>query len=201
MKFSQISFIIAGIFSIIIGFISYRFLVLDMNLSFPDFGDHISNRKLILLTHISASPIALIIGVIQLLPKKRAKRPSLHRWLGRLYGVAILVGGISGLLLAVNALGGIIAGWGFGLLAIVWIAVTLVAIRMAMIKNFTEHRKWMIRSFSLTFAAVTLRLYLLGFMLVGISYIPASVYIAWLCWVPNIIFAEWWIKKSQLNFD
>ncbi len=199
MKLSQISFIIAGIFSIIIGLISYRFLVLDMNLAFPGFGNHISNRNLTLFAHISAAPIALIIGAIQLLPKKRAKRPALHRWLGRFYGLAILVGGISGLMLAINALGGIVAGWGFGLLAILWMGVTAQAIRMAMKRNLAEHRKWMIRSFALTFAAVTLRFYLLGFALVGVSYIPASVYIAWMCWVPNVIFAEWWIRKTSHN--
>ncbi len=170
-----------------------------MNLAFPDFGKHIINRNLILLAHISAAPIALILGAIQLLPKKRARRPTLHRWLGRVYGFAILVGGISGLMLAVNALGGIIAGWGFGLLSVLWIAVTAQAIRMAMARNFKEHRKWMIRSFALTFAAVTLRVYLLGFMLAGVSYIPASVYIAWMCWVPNILFAEWWIRKTSRN--
>lgn len=197
MKLSHISFIIAGIFSIIIGVISYRFLALDMNLAFRGFADHINNRNLTLIAHISAAPIALIIGVIQLLPKKRARRPTLHRWLGRIYGLSILVGGISGLMLAINALGGPIAGWGFGLLAILWLGVTAQAIRMAMTRNFVEHRKWMIRSFALTFAAVTLRLYLLGFMLGGVSYIPASVYVAWMCWVPNVIFAEWWIRRTS----
>ena len=202
MRVSRISLIVAGIFSIIIGLVSFRFLALDMNLAFPDFAKHINNRNLTLLAHISAAPIALIIGAIQLLPKKRAKKPVLHRWLGRIYGVAILVGGISGLMLAVNALGGAVPGWGFGILAVLWIAVTAQAIRMAIERNFIEHRKWMIRSFALTFAAVTLRIYLVGFTLVGVSYIPASVYIAWMCWIPNMIFAEWWIRRTSVrNFQ
>ena len=196
MKLSQISLIIAGVFSIIIGLVSFRFLVLDINLAFPNFGEHITKRNLTLIAHISAAPIALIIGAIQLLPKKRAKRPALHRWLGRVYGFAILIGGISGLMLAINALGGIVAGLGFGILAILWMGTTMQAIRMAMMQNFNQHRKWMIRSFALTFAAVTLRLYLLGFTLAGFGYIEATFYIAWLCWLPNIIFAEWWIKRT-----
>lgn len=196
MTLSRISFIIATILSVIIGLVSYRFLALDMNLAFRDFSDHINNRNVTLLAHISAAPIALIIGVIQFFPKKRAKRPTLHRWLGRVYGFSIFVGGVSGLMLAINALGGPIAGWGFGLLAIIWMFVTAQAIRMALLRNFVEHRKWMIRSFALTFAAVTLRLYLVGFMLADISYIPASVYVAWMCWVPNIVFAEWWIRRT-----
>jgi len=105
-------------------------------------------------------------------------------------------------MLAVNALGGAVAGWGFGILAVLWIAVTAQAIRMAIVRNFIEHRKWMIRSFALTFAAVTLRIYLVGFTLAGVSYIPASVYIAWMCWIPNMIFAEWWIRRTSVrNFQ
>ena len=77
MKVSRISLIVAGIFSIIIGLVSFRFLALDMNLAFPDFAKHINNRNLTLLAHISATPIALIIGAIQLLPKKRAKKTSI----------------------------------------------------------------------------------------------------------------------------
>lgn len=168
-----------------------------MNLAFPDFGPHITERNVVLLAHISSSPIALIIGVWQLSTKRRKNNPALHKWLGRVYGFAILIGGISGLNLAINALGGPVAGWGFGLLAVIWMGVTANAIRLAIAGNYAEHRKWMIRSFALTFAAVTLRLYLVGFMIAGFEYAAASVYIAWLCWVPNAIFAEWWIGRGK----
>ncbi len=197
MSLPRINFFIAAVLSILIGLISYRFLFLDMKLAFPNFGEHIDNRNLILIAHIASSPVALIIGAIQFFPKKRAARPTLHRWLGRIYGLAILIGGISGLALAYNALGGPIAGWGFGLLAVIWMGVTGNAIRLAMARNFVEHRKWMIRSFALTFAAVTLRLYLVGFMVAGFEYAAASIYIAWMCWVPNLIFAEWWIRRGN----
>jgi len=55
----------------------------------------------------------------------------------------------------------------------------------------------MVRSFALTFAAVTLRLLLVGFMIAGFEYGPATVYIAWLCWIPNLIFAQWWISRTK----
>ncbi len=197
MSLSRINFLIAAVFSVLIGLISYRFLLLDMNLAVRGFSDHITNRNLTLIAHIASSPIALIIGAIQFFPKKRAARPILHRWLGRIYGLAILVGGISGLMLAYNALGGPIAGWGFGLLAVIWMGVTGNAVRLAMARNFVEHRKWMIRSFALTFAAVTLRLYLVGFTVAGFEYGAASIYIAWMCWMPNLIFAEWWIRRGN----
>jgi len=49
----------------------------------------------------------------------------------------------------------------------------------------------MIRSYSLTFAAVTLRIYLPLAFASGIPFEIAYPAIAWLCWVPNAIVAEW----------
>ena len=197
MAFSRIGFFLAATFSLLVGLSSYRFLALDMNLAFPGFAPHIEQRNLVLMAHISASPIALVLGAFQFSGKRRAKNPGLHKWSGRFYALAILIGGISGLLLAIDALGGAVAGWGFGLLSIAWMGTTANAVRLAMQGNYVAHRKWMIRSFALTFAAVMLRLYLLGFMAAGFEYGPASVYIAWLCWVPNVIFAEWWIARGS----
>ena len=195
MSLSRLNFLVVAVLSILVGLMSYRFLFLDMNLAFPDFAKHINERNLTLMAHIVASPVALIIGTIQFFPRFRAARPGRHRLLGRLYGIAILVGGISGLLLAIHALGGPIAGWGFGLLAVLWMGVTGNAIRFALAGKLKEHRRWMTRSFALTFAAVTLRLYLIGFMIAGFEYSAASIYIAWLCWIPNLVFAEWWIRR------
>jgi hypothetical protein len=49
----------------------------------------------------------------------------------------------------------------------------------------------MIRNFSLTFAAVTLRIYVPLSIALGIPFEQAYPAIAWLCWVPNLAVAEW----------
>jgi hypothetical protein len=52
----------------------------------------------------------------------------------------------------------------------------------------------MIRSFALTFAAVTLRLYLpVGALTTGIP--VAYPVIAWACWVPNFLLTELWLRR------
>ncbi len=48
----------------------------------------------------------------------------------------------------------------------------------------------MIRNFALTFAAVTLRLWLPAFQAASGSFLDAYRTVAWLCWVPNAIAAE-----------
>ena len=86
--------------------------------------------------------------------------PRFHRWLGRGYVTGCLIGGATGFALAAGTTAGPIATAGFGSLALVWLIATANAWRLAMRRDSTAHREWMIRSFALTFAAVTLRLYL-----------------------------------------
>jgi len=51
----------------------------------------------------------------------------------------------------------------------------------------------------LTFAAVTLRIWLPLFQYgFGMDFVTAYVIIAWLCWVPNIIWAQWKVKRLGL---
>ncbi|NOX74203.1 MAG: DUF2306 domain-containing protein [Alphaproteobacteria bacterium] len=182
--------------SLLVALLSYRFLALDLMQAFAGMEQHILNRKTAFLAHITASPIALVLGVLQFSSHLRRRRPRLHRLLGRLYALAILVGGVSGLIMAFGAIGGPVAGWGFGLLAVLWIGVTARAIRLAMQRRIADHRRWMMRSFALTFAAVTLRLYLPVFMASGVDYATASIYVAWLCWVPNLLIVEYVLRRE-----
>lgn len=66
-------------------------------------------------------------------------------------------------------------------------------------KEINNHQKWMIRSYALTFAAVTLRIWLPLFQYgFGMDFLTAYMIIAWLCWVPNIIWAQWKTKNLKL---
>jgi hypothetical protein len=134
------------------------------------------------------------------MPRLRARRPVIHRWNGRLYGVAILVGGVSALVMAPQTNGGMVSTMGFGLLAVLWLGFTAIGIAKARARDFTAHRRWMIRSFALTFAAVTLRLELFPLMAAGLTYVEAITILAWLAWVPNLLVAEWLLRRgTQLN--
>ncbi len=195
MTQSRLPLIFLGLTSGLIALVSFRFLLLGVEQSYPDMPDQIRNQLTAFVLHISAAPIALAFGAVQFFPKLRKRWPVLHRWIGRGYGMAILVAGLSGIVIALNAAGGPVASAGFALLSVLWIAFTANAIRLAMAGRIADHRKWMIRSFALTFAAVTLRLYIPGFLLGGMDYTAASPYLAWICWVPNLIFAEWWLRR------
>jgi len=83
------------------------------------------------------------------------------------------------------------AKFGFASLAVLWLYTGFRAYLAVRNGAIAEHRKWMLRNFSLTFAAVMLRIYLPLSVLTGIEFSLAYATIAWLCWVPNVVFVEW----------
>jgi uncharacterized membrane protein len=141
--------------------------------------------------HVFAALLALALGPFQFAPRLRALHIGVHRWLGRLYlGVGVLLGGLCGLYLSAHAYGGPVARAGFACLALGWLYTGLRAYVAIRAGDVVTHRRWMVRNFALTFAAVTLRLYLPASMAVGLAFERAYPVIAWLCWVPNLIVAE-----------
>nr|WP_088326367.1 DUF2306 domain-containing protein [Bacillus cereus] len=155
---------------------------------------------MMLFIHITTSIVALVIGPFTLSTKFRERNINRHRIAGRIYMVGILLGGVSGLYLSFYATGGLVAKLGFGLLSVLWLTSAYQALHRVKNKKMKEHRNWMIRNYALTFAAVTLRIWLpLFIVLFGIEHFELSyAIIAWLAWVPNLIVAELFIRK-RLN--
>ncbi len=145
------------------------------------------------VSHFSGGGIALIVGAFQLNSRLRNGFLKAHRWLGRLYLAGVLIGGIYAFVLALYSSGGLVAHVGFGMLAICWIGSTLSAFYFIRSGELEKHRAWMKRSYALTFAAVTLRIYLPISQIAGIPFEAAYPTISWLCWIPNILFVEWFM--------
>lgn len=57
----------------------------------------------------------------------------------------------------------------------------------------------MARNFSLTYAAVMLRWQLPLFVSFGMEIEPALTLTGFTSWIPNMIFAEWWIRGQELG--
>ena len=153
------------------------------------------NRPLALYGHLAGGLLAMALGPWQFSARLRARRLNRHRWMGRVYVIAVLVGGIGGLALATRSMGGFVTHMGFGMLAVLWLYATAMAWIRIRAHDQPGHWRWMIRSYALTLAAVTLRLWLPLSSLLPID--PAEAYqaVSWFCWVPNIILAEWFILR------
>jgi uncharacterized membrane protein len=146
--------------------------------------------------HFAGGALALVVGAFQVNSSLRKRFTQAHRWLGRLYLVAVLCSGAAGFFLALHASGGLVARIGFACLGVFWSGATLNAYRFIRQRDFSAHRRWMIRSYALTFAAVTLRVYLPASLIAGIPFALAYPVISWLAWVPNLIVAEWLVRSN-----
>jgi len=174
-----------------------RYLTLDPTVYFPQqravYVAHIAG----ILMHIVGGMTALLLGPLQFVPAIRDRWPRVHRMTGRIYLAGVAVGGLGGLYMARLAYGGLPTRAGFALLAVAWLATTAMAYRRIRQGDIDRHREWMIRSYALSFAAPVLRLEQLAFMASGTAFDSAYAAVAWLCWLPNLLAAEGYVRWTR----
>ncbi len=197
-RFSLLLWSLAALLSVGVAVFSYRFIPRIGPMSPEILGNLYANPWLAL--HAAGAGTALLTGPFQFLPALR-RRHVLHRWIGRTYGTSCLVGGAAGFILAFGTTAGPVAAAGFGLLAPAWIYTTAQGWLTARARRFDEHRRWMIRSFALTFAAVTLRLYLPLGVIAGLTFPQIYVATAWISWVPNLLVAELYLLRERARLQ
>ncbi|MBV7427940.1 MULTISPECIES: DUF2306 domain-containing protein [unclassified Acidovorax] len=180
-----------------VGIVSLRYALPGM--PFPMDLPSLQSAPRAFVVHAVSASLALMLGPLQLMAAWRTRFPALHRWVGRGYVAAIAVGWLSSLPLALDAMTGPVAVLGFLALGVAWIVAAGMGLLRALQRRFAEHRRWMVRSYALTAAAITLRVYLGGSMALGVDEQVSYPFIAWLCWVPNLLGAEWYLRRQALR--
>lgn len=153
--------------------------------------------KVAFFIHVFTSMFALAAGFTQFSRAILRGVPAMHRWVGRLYVLdVVFVTGPASFIMAIYANGGLTSKLAFGILAVLWIGFTAAAFLAIRKRRIQEHRQWMIRSYALTISAVTLRAWKYGLVFL-FNPAPMDVYrlVAWLGWVPNLILAEYLIRR------
>ncbi|MBE4909624.1 DUF2306 domain-containing protein [Bacillus luteolus] len=147
-----------------------------------------------LYIHILTAFLPLIIGPFLFVKKLRNKYLQGHRYAGKVYVVMIIISSLVGIYLAFYAHGGILAILGFLCLDILWFYTTWKAYKYIRNKQQSLHEEWMYRSYAMTFAALTFRMWsaIVGYSLDNftVGYVAAI----WLSWVGNLVAIEIWIR-------
>jgi len=184
--------------ALLIAVYALGYLILGDRIYPPNLADSFRARPWGIYTHAFAAMFALGLGAFQFRAGLRERRPRVHRVIGRIYVPAALLTGASGLYMAAYSHSGMITHLGFGFLGAAVLATTSVAFIRIRALNIVAHREWMIRSYALIFAAVMLRV-LLPLLIIAYKgdFDPAYRWVAWLCWVPNVLWAEWYIRRSR----
>jgi hypothetical protein len=142
--------------------------------------------------HIIGSSIILLAGFFQFSKKVYNNKP-LHRALGKLYVFGVLFFAAPGayvMTLFINR-----GTWVFVSFLIqntLWVGFTLSAWLLIKNRKIDDHVKMMRRSYSLAFAAVTLRFYIWLFTVFGngVGFENNYIIIAFISWVPNLLLVE-----------
>ncbi|MBX7152790.1 DUF2306 domain-containing protein [bacterium] len=183
------------ILTMVIGLYPFMYFVFDMSGGFPSVKpvELLQNKLWItgFYLHISFGGIALLAGFSQFSKRLRNWKLTLHRTLGKIYLISVAISGVSGLCIAMVAAGGIITTLGFSTAAIIWLFCTQKAYFAIRSGDIDKHQQWMLRSYSICWAAVTFRIWgpLLQYGL-GMEFMDAYRIISWIGWAPNLLVAE-----------
>ena len=148
----------------------------------------------------SVGPVSLILGLVLIVERSRARFPTWHRYLGRIQvACVLLLVTPSGLWMARYAAAGPIAGLGLATLAIATAVCVALGARAAMTRRFSDHRRWMWRCYLLLCSAVVLRLMGGLAIVTGVTAWWVDPLANWMCWlVPLAAFElrEWAQRKT-----
>jgi hypothetical protein len=183
---------VLALFALVNALEALRYLL--PHVPFPAELDNFSQRRIALSLHALGGAIALLAGPLQFVPRFRESNWNRHRVLGWIYCSAVLLGWCASLWIAPHSQTGWIASAGFLALGAGWIVTTGLAVQFILGGDTIRHRRWMIRSFALTAAAITLRMYLPLIFVFQWNFSIAYPAIAWLCWIPNAIAAEVYLR-------
>jgi uncharacterized membrane protein len=146
--------------------------------------------------HITGGMLALATGPLQFVAAFRRRFLRVHRSLGKVYLASILfIAGPSGQLMAFYAEGSWVSSLGFLVMAFLWMYTTWRAYTSIRARDIAAHRDWMTRSFALTLAAVTLRVWVpvaSYYLQIDADWVVETS--AWISWIPNLLVAELLIR-------
>jgi uncharacterized membrane protein len=170
---------------------------------FQDYPDTEIN-PVMLLTHIGTGFIALILGAWQFWDGLRNRFLKVHRLMGMVYFVSVLISGAFGHALGIYRLffaQQLIFGSGIIGLALAWLFTGIIAYRFIRKRQIEKHKEWMIRNYVITLGFVTFRLGYDWMIQQGISNNDAEI-MAWLCWVPQLMVVDYFfqLRNQKTSF-
>jgi len=164
--------------------------------------DHLPWHFALLMVHIVGTSVAMIAAFVQVWPMVRRRYPVVHRWVGRVYVVAVVAGSVAAVILMKirndRDLGIQVGSFGLYITAILWLVFTLAGYRMGRQRRWAEHRRWMIYSFALSMTNIYSRPIFI--FLSGLDGVNLNAYfelIGWLPFIVHVTIAQWWLDRTS----
>lgn len=162
---------------------------------------HIQVWRIAFYTHVFSSIFILSAGFTQFSSYVLKHYRKLHKLAGKIYAYNILfINFPAGMVMAIYANGLFPSKIAFIILDCLWFWFTYKAIVAVKQKDIVTHKKFMIRSYALTFSAITLRVWKIV-LSHSFNIEPLTLYMidAWIGFIPNLLLAEWLIRKKKIS--
>ena len=159
------------------------------------FSDYYWPRRSGLLLHLAGGSLAISTGLVQIWLGLTHRTSALHRSLGKLYAASVLLGSCGGFYMALTIPDHLAYRSGLFGLDVAWLLTTGMALYAIHIRRIEQHRDWMLRSYTVTFAFVTFRLgeqILRNWITLPDDPVADDLdaAMAWACWTLPLLLAE-----------
>ncbi len=151
-RFKSVLWILLGLTALFVFITSEVLLFTDYPMYHGYRLQVIADRHL-LIPHTLCGVIALLAGPMQFSSRLRQLHLKFHRVLGRIYVISVFIGAFTGIALATGRPG----MPGTSMQAAAWIVCTTAAFITARNRQIARHRRWMVRSYAVTFTFVSSR--------------------------------------------
>src|SRR6202041_2916950 len=151
-RFKMILWVSLGLTTLFVFITSEVLLVTDYPMYHAYRLQVIVDRGL-LIPHTLCGTFALLAGPLQFSSRFRQRHLKLHRVLGRMFFVSVIIGAFTGITLATGRPG----LPGTSMQGAAWIVCTTAAVIAARNRQIVVHRQWMARSYAVTFTFVSSR--------------------------------------------
>ena len=152
-----------------------------------------------LLGHVTGGTLALLVGAAQLVPAIRRRYLRVHRWLGRVYLLAVVTGASCCFVQCATTALQVHWTWSLSLLSlsVPWLVSSLMGYRAIRLRRITQHKEWMIRSYVLTFGFVIFRVLNIDlFSDVG-TFVERGPSLAWAAWAIPLFLVEVFLQWNK----
>ena len=153
------------------------------------------------LTHLAAGFLFMVLGPVQFWPAVRNRFLGYHRWSGRVWMIASLIGAGSAIVFVdrLPVFGNLSANIAVVIGTTLFVASLAQGYRAIRRRDITRHREWMIRAMAIGLGISTFRVLIPLLMLPPIRapFTEAWNTVTWLGFVVNLTVAEMWINVTR----
>jgi uncharacterized membrane protein len=166
----------------------------------------------LLVAHVMFASVAMVTAVAQIWPGLRARRPLVHRRVGRVYVCAAIPAAVCAMVIGAATPFGPFLAVSNVLLASLWLWFTINGYLAARQRRFVQHRRDMVRSATLALSIISNRIWT-PLLVITFQPLQHSVFGgseehfiwfvagvgAWLGWlIPFVIVTRWLNRKTVL---